>query len=90
MHTTHGGLTSPPPGSDRDEVCPRTMTTKRTDDYHAKFHFWAEHPRVVALPVPGALPRFGHKRFSSYEEMNTWKREYRLEIARRGGLTWTH
>ena len=61
---------------------------KITDDYHAKVKLWAASPTVIEWVAPEGLPHFGHRRFDSLEEMNAWKREYRLEIARSGGLRW--
>lgn len=55
---------------------------KATDDYKAKLKFWAANPQVVPLlPMP-PLPSFRSKKFNSYEEMNRWKDEYLLQIAR--------
>jgi hypothetical protein len=62
---------------------------KRCDDYLAKMDLWAQDPKVCATPGVAGVPRFGSKRFRSYEEMNAWKRELLLEIASRGGVTWT-
>lgn len=62
---------------------------KITDDYKAKIKLWVAHPVVMPLPKPDNLPYFGHKRFNSYEEMNAWKKEYRAEIAKAGGIKWT-
>jgi len=62
---------------------------KRTDDIHAKLEFWAASPRVVAVPRLANLPRFGHKKFNSYAEMNRWKQALLAELARRGGAQWT-
>lgn len=58
------------------------------DDYKAKIKLWVERPEVIPMPKPLNLPRFGHKRFNSYDELNAWKKAYREEIAQRGGLTW--
>ena len=62
---------------------------KFTDDYHAKYRIWAAHPQVLRLPKATGLPRFGAKKFNSYEEFNAWKRSYLMEIARSGGVKWT-
>ncbi len=62
---------------------------KATDDYNAKYRLWARNPKVCALPRPVGLLRFGHKSFNSYEELNSWKREYLRQIAAAGGVTWT-
>lgn len=58
------------------------------DDYKAKYRLWIRNPPVFSPPVPLNLPHFGCKRFSSYEEFNAWKRQYRFEIARAGGVQW--
>jgi len=62
---------------------------KATDDYDAKIDIWARNPCVVHLPEATGLPRFGVKRFSSYEELNEWKRSLLLQLAERGGVRWT-
>lgn len=62
--------------------------TKVNDDYQAKLRFWATNPKVVALPQPLNVPRFGSRKFSSYAEMNAWKVELAQQIARQGGLRW--
>jgi hypothetical protein len=62
---------------------------KITDRYDAKIELWARHPRVYPQPKMKGLPHFGHRKFSSWEEFNAWKREFLREIARRGGVTWT-
>jgi len=62
---------------------------KVSDDYKAKYRLWARNPKVCALPKAVGLPYFGHKKFTSYEEMNNWKREYLLRIAAAGGVKWT-
>jgi hypothetical protein len=56
---------------------------KITDDYRAKIRLWAANPRVVPLPPGPRLPRFRARKFSSHAEMNAWKRELVLELARR-------
>jgi hypothetical protein len=65
------------------------LSVKRTDDYRAKYALWAARPEVCRLPRFTGVPPFGVRRFDSYDELNAWKRELKLEIARRGGLTWT-
>jgi hypothetical protein len=62
---------------------------KRVDDYQAKYSLWASRPVVHPMPRFIGVPRFGVRRFGSYEELNAWKRDLLREIARRGGLTWT-
>jgi len=63
---------------------------KASDDYLAKYRFWAAAPAWPRLPQldPTSLPRFGHRRFDSYDAFNAWKRAYLLEIARAGGVRW--
>lgn len=61
---------------------------KSVDDYKVKARFYARNPRVVHIGITPELPRFGHVRFSSYNEMNAWKKEYLRSLARRGGCTW--
>ena len=66
---------------------------KAADDIHAKIRFWAAEAaqpghRPLPCPQPDGLPAFAPRRFSSYAELNEWKRGYLLEIARRGGVKW--
>jgi len=63
---------------------------KTTDDYEAKIKYWASHPKVAKMPKATDWPPFSAKKFSSYQEMNEWKKQYLLEIARHGGLKWTN
>ncbi|MBN1557260.1 MAG: hypothetical protein JW951_03855 [Lentisphaerae bacterium] len=58
------------------------------DDYKAKIRAWVHAPPRFEPAVPESLPHFGCRRFSSYAEMNAWKREYRRAIARAGGVRW--
>ena len=58
------------------------------DDYQAKLRIWAAQRRVVAFPVPVLPFRVGVKRFASHEELNAWKRDLLVQIARSGGVTW--
>ena len=62
---------------------------KRTDDINAKLDFWAAKPRAVGVPRLANLPRFGHRKFNSYSEMNAWKQALLAELAARGGAQWT-
>ncbi len=55
---------------------------------NAKIQLWLKTPDKTPMPVLLNLPPFHKKSFRSYEEMNAWKREYLLEIARNGGLKW--
>jgi hypothetical protein len=58
---------------------------KITDDYTAKVRLWAQNPIVVPLPQGPAVPRFAAQRFRNYEEMNRWKRDLILRMARQSG-----
>jgi hypothetical protein len=62
---------------------------KITDDYNAKFAIWARETKVHGFPRIANLPRFGSKKFSSYKELNDWKQELLLQLARKGGAKWT-
>jgi hypothetical protein len=62
---------------------------KTTDNYAAKLEIWAREGKVARLPRIANLPRFGHRRFSSYEELNTWKQSLRDQLAEQGGAQWT-
>jgi len=62
---------------------------KISDDYAAKVRLWAASPRVRPIPRLSNLPRFGSKKFNSYDEMNAWKRQLLKEIAANGGCRWT-
>ncbi|HQQ61585.1 MAG TPA: hypothetical protein PKU89_09645, partial [Kiritimatiellia bacterium] len=69
------------------------FSMKAVDDPHAKIRFWAQESarpgfRPPPCPTPEKLPPFRPQRFSSYPEMNAWKRRYLLEIARQGGVKW--
>ena len=61
---------------------------KSVDDYKAKIKMYARNPRVVHFGIKPELPRFGCVRFSSYNEMNAWKKEFLRSLACRGGCTW--
>lgn len=67
-----------------------TAMNRVKDDYRAKYRMWINDPPAFSPPVPMNLPHFGCKRFRNYAEMNAWKRQYRLEIARAGGVQWKH
>jgi hypothetical protein len=55
---------------------------KISDDYNAKFVFWTRDPKPqLGIPDP-KVPKFSGKRFSSYQEMNDWKRELLDQIIR--------
>jgi hypothetical protein len=62
---------------------------KITDDYGAKFEIWARENKVVRLPRITNLPKFGHRRFDSYEELNAWKQSLLDELLKQGGAQWT-
>ncbi|MDD2236847.1 MAG: hypothetical protein PHP44_07555 [Kiritimatiellae bacterium] len=59
------------------------------DDYKAKIKLWVDCPVVMPLPRIANLPPFERKCFSSYQELNSWKKAYREQIARNGGVLWT-
>ena len=61
---------------------------KYSDDYGAKFVIWARESKVYPMPKMVGLPRFGAKKFSSYEQMNAWKKEMLDQIAANGGVRW--
>ncbi len=62
---------------------------KYSDDYKAKLNIWAKDACVYSLPKVTRLPQFGSQRFSSYAEMNAWKKDFLARIARNGGVEWT-
>ena len=62
---------------------------KITDDYSAKLAIWAREGKVMRLPRIANLPRFGCRRFNSYEELNAWKKSLRDQLAEQGGARWT-
>ncbi|MEI6788284.1 MAG: hypothetical protein WCL49_07370, partial [bacterium] len=62
---------------------------KITDHYDGKFEIWAREGKVVRMPRLANLPRFGHRRFDSYEELNAWKQSLRDELLKQGGAQWT-
>ena len=62
---------------------------KITDNYAAKLEIWARESKVYPLPVAAGIPRFGSKKFKSYEEFNAWKKGLLAQIAAGGGVKWT-
>jgi hypothetical protein len=62
---------------------------KITDNYDAKLEIWAREGKAVRLPRIANLPRFGHRRFNSYKELNDWKQSLRDQLAEQGGAQWT-
>jgi hypothetical protein len=52
------------------------------DNYRAKIRFWVANPQVVALPASPPLPKFPPQRFHTHLEMNEWKKQLILQIAR--------
>lgn len=55
---------------------------KISDDYNAKIFLWTRDPKPqLGIPDP-KVPKFSPKRFSSYEEMNEWKRQLLIQMAR--------
>lgn len=63
---------------------------KSQDPWQTKLRLWAENPQVVAMPRIANLPKFGKKSFRSYQEMNQWKHDLLLELAKAGGAQWTN
>jgi len=66
----------------------RMEIMKISDDYKAKLRLWAHNPRVSGVGSIADLPHFTCVRFSSYQEMNEWKKEYIRSLARSGGCQW--
>ena len=62
---------------------------KITDDYQGKFEIWAREGKVVRMPQIANFPRFGHRRFNSYAELNEWKQFLLDEFLKQGGVKWT-
>ena len=62
---------------------------KYTDQYAAKLEMWARESKVHPMPKLIGLPRFTPKKFSSYAEMNAWKKGLLEQIAASGGVRWT-
>ena len=62
---------------------------KFTDNYKAKLEIWARECKVHPLPAFTGVPRFGAKKFSSYAELNAWKKDLLEQIAASGGVKWT-
>jgi hypothetical protein len=65
------------------------LVMKASDDYRAKYLAWAGSKEIYALSKLEGIPAFSARKFSSYEEFNRWKRNLLVEIASRGGVTWT-
>lgn len=55
---------------------------KITDDYSAKIRLWARSPTVGPLPPGPTLPKFRPQRFRNHQELNRWKHNLLLELAR--------
>lgn len=62
---------------------------KITDDYSAKYELWARAGKAVRLPRITNLPRFGHRRFDTYEQLASWKQSLQDELLKMGGAKWT-
>lgn len=62
---------------------------KKTDDYNAKYAIWAKERKVHPLPKMDLPVKFPPKCFSSYEELNRWKKELIVEVAKLGGCKWS-
>ena len=57
---------------------------KVTDDYQAKIKLWAQNPKQQPLDPLPRMPKVRSQKFSSYAEMNAWKQELLLRLAREG------
>lgn len=62
---------------------------KISDDYNAKFEIWAKERKVFPMPKAKLPFRFAPRKFSSYEELNQWKKELLVKIAEKGGVKWS-
>lgn len=62
---------------------------KITDNYHGKLEIWAREGKVVRQPKIANFPRFGHRRFNTYAELNAWKQSIVDELVKQGGAQWT-
>ena len=62
---------------------------KITDKYDGKLEIWARDCKIARMPRIANLPRFGHRRFSTYAELNAWKQSLRDELLKQGGAQWT-
>ena len=62
---------------------------KITDDYNAKYDLWARSGKAVRVPHILNLPRFGHRRFDTYEQLAAWKQFLQDELFKLGGPKWT-
>lgn len=58
------------------------------DNYNAKYAIWAADPKVAHLPKMTLPFKFSAQKFSSYREMNEWKKKLIIEIAENGGVVW--
>ncbi len=59
------------------------------DDYNAKYKIWAEENKVWAMPKMILPFNIKSQKFDSYEEMNAWKKELLIDIAKHGGVKWS-
>jgi len=41
------------------------------------------------MPQIANFPKFGHRRFNSYAELNAWKQSLVDEFLKQGGVKWT-
>lgn len=63
----------------------RIGRVKVADDYQAKIRLWAANPQVVPLPPFQPLPKFSPQKFRTHVEMNAWKQQLILQMAREAG-----
>ncbi len=59
------------------------------DDYNAKYKIWAKENKVWAIPQMILPFKIKPQRFDSYEEMNAWKKQLLIDIAKHGGVKWS-
>ena len=62
---------------------------RNADDYNAKYKIWSKEHRMFTLPKAELPFKFPPQKFSSYEELNQWKKGLIAEIAEHGGVKWS-
>jgi hypothetical protein len=61
---------------------------KISDNYNAKYEIWTKDPKVTPLPKMILPFKFSAQKFSTYKEMNEWKKNLIIKIAKKGGVQW--
>ena len=64
------------------------MNTKISNNFKAKYTIWAQERKVTSLPKAKLPFKFPPQKFSSYKELNLWKRQLLVKIAENGGVKW--